>query len=136
MSPRVPRVMNQRPVTGPKNLPTRAVPMRWTEKRPMRMTRVMSTSGVMLIPLMISSSLPTWAAMAASLIVAIALSTVAPIRHAAGDVLSDDELREVFYRPLGATGSKPDLDGFVIRRGDLKTAMTTLKDARVVFGAK
>jgi hypothetical protein len=68
-------------------------------------------------------------------LVAIALSTVAPIRHAAGAALTDHELRELFYRPLGNVGGKPDLAGFVIRRGDLKAAMTTLKEARVVFGA-
>jgi hypothetical protein len=67
-------------------------------------------------------------------LVAIALSTVAPIRRAGGAALSDTEVRDIFYRPLGTAATKPDLDGFVIRRGDLKAAMTTLKEARVVFG--
>ncbi|HUQ74963.1 MAG TPA: hypothetical protein VM183_09575 [Burkholderiales bacterium] len=67
-------------------------------------------------------------------LVAIALSTVAPIRHASGGILTDRELRELFYRPLGLVGKKPSLEGFVIRRGELKSAMTTLKEARIVFG--
>jgi hypothetical protein len=67
-------------------------------------------------------------------LVAIALSTVAPIRRAGGEVLADAELNELLYRRLGQPGAKPDLEGFVIRREDLKSAMTTLKEARIVFG--
>jgi|SRR5882762_8942288 hypothetical protein len=67
-------------------------------------------------------------------LVAIALSTVAPILRADGAALTDAELREIFYRPLGQPGPKPDLEAFVIRRADLKSAMATLKEARVVFG--
>ena len=66
-------------------------------------------------------------------IVAIALSTVAPIHRAGGGALTDRELRELLYRPLGNAGSKPDLDTLAIRRGDLRRAMVTLKEARVVF---
>ena len=66
-------------------------------------------------------------------LVAIALSTVAPIRRADGAALTDAELRELFYRPLEHS-AKLDLDSFFIRRADLKKAMTTLKEARVVFG--
>src|SRR5204862_5657301 len=68
------------------------------------------------------------------LLVAIALSTVAPIRRADGAVLTSAELHEIFYRPLGRRLGKPDLEGLVIRRGDLKSAMATLKEARLVFG--
>jgi hypothetical protein len=67
-------------------------------------------------------------------LVAIALSTVAPIRRADGAALTDAELRELFYRPLKRHAGKPDLDAFAIRRADLKNAMATLKEARLVFG--
>ena len=67
-------------------------------------------------------------------LVAIALSTVASIRRADGAALTDAELHDLFYRSLGKPGGKPDLEGLAIRRGDLKSAMTTLKEARVVFG--
>ena len=67
-------------------------------------------------------------------LVAIALSTVAPIRRADGAALTDAELHDLFYRSLGKPGGKPDLEGLAIRRSDLKSAMTTLKEARVVFG--
>jgi len=67
-------------------------------------------------------------------LVAIALSTVAPIRRADGTALTDAELHDLFYRSLGQSGGKPELEGLVIRRGDLKSAMTTLKEARVLFG--
>ena len=67
-------------------------------------------------------------------LVAIALSTVAPIRRADGAVLTSAELHEIFYRPLGRRLRKPELEGLVIRRGDLKNAMVTLKEARMVFG--
>jgi len=67
-------------------------------------------------------------------LVAIALSTVAPIRRADGAVLTSAELHDIFCRPLGQRLGKPDLEGLVIRRGDLKSAMATLKEARAVFG--
>src|SRR5438067_11707231 len=67
-------------------------------------------------------------------LVAIALSTVAPIRRADGAVLTSAELHEIFYRPLGQRLRKPELEGLVIRRGDLKNAMVTLKEARMAFG--
>jgi hypothetical protein len=68
-------------------------------------------------------------------LVALALSTVAPIHRVGGGVLGDAELRDVLYRPLGMAGGKPDYDGLAIRRSDLKSAMATLKEARVVFGS-
>jgi hypothetical protein len=67
-------------------------------------------------------------------LVAIALSTVAPIRRADGSALSESELHERFYSQLGKPhAGKPDLGDLVIRRADLKNAMTTLREARVVF---
>src|SRR2546430_13068640 len=65
-------------------------------------------------------------------LVALALSTVAPIRRADGVVLTSAELHDIFYRPLGRRLGKPDLEALVIRRGDLKSAMATLKEARLV----
>ena len=67
-------------------------------------------------------------------LVAIALSTVAPIRHDDGTQLSDSEVHERLYSQLGKPGDRrPDFGDLVIRRTDLKSAMTTLKEARIVF---
>jgi hypothetical protein len=66
--------------------------------------------------------------------VAIALSTVAPILRATGERLDDRALRETLYPREGSRGPRPDLEGLVIRRGDLRNAIATLKEARVVFG--
>jgi hypothetical protein len=61
-------------------------------------------------------------------LVAIALSTVAPI-HGEARPLSAIEVRERLY------GSRrPSLDGLKMRRGDLRTAMITLREARSTFG--
>ena len=70
-------------------------------------------------------------------LVAIALSTVAAIRRADGHALSDSEVHERFYSQLGKPGGrKAQLDDLTIRRADLKSAMTTLKEARIVFDAR
>ena len=70
-------------------------------------------------------------------LVTIALSTVAPIRHADGSPLGDSEVHERFYSRLGTPGgAKADFGDLVIRRADLKSAMTTLKEARIVFDAR
>jgi hypothetical protein len=66
-------------------------------------------------------------------LVAIALSTAAPIQRLDGSVLTDADLNRTFYRTLEQPGGKPDLEAFTIRRQDLKRAMTTLKEARVAF---
>ena len=60
-------------------------------------------------------------------LVAIALSTVAPI-HGEDHPLSAVEVRERLY------GSRrPSLEGLMIRRGDLRTPMVTLREARAAF---
>ena len=70
-------------------------------------------------------------------LVAIALSTVAAIRHADGSALSAGEVHERFYSQLGKPGGrKAQLDDLAIRRTDLKAAMTTLKEARIVFDTR
>ncbi|HZM37376.1 MAG TPA: hypothetical protein VFC18_23155 [Burkholderiales bacterium] len=61
-------------------------------------------------------------------LVAIALSTIAPI-HADSGPLSSAEVRERLYGKR-----RPDLDGLAIRRGDLRMAMITLREARAAFG--
>jgi hypothetical protein len=62
-------------------------------------------------------------------LVAIALSTVAPI-HADHGPVGDAALRVLLYGER-----RPNLDGLSIRRGDLRTAMITLREARAAFGA-
>jgi hypothetical protein len=61
-------------------------------------------------------------------LVAIALSTIAPI-HGADGPLSAAALRELLYRD-----KRPDLARLLIRRGDLRAAMITLREARAAFG--
>lgn len=61
-------------------------------------------------------------------LVAIALSTVAPI-HGENGALMSAQVRARLY------GSRrPSLDGLSIRRGDLRTAIITLREARTAFG--
>lgn len=60
-------------------------------------------------------------------LVAIALSTIAPI-HGVDGPLGNAELRELLYRDR-----RPDLARLRIRRGDLRTAMVTLREARAGF---
>lgn len=61
-------------------------------------------------------------------LVAIALSTVAPI-HAKDGPCSAARLRELLYNDR-----RPNVDGLTIRRGDLRTAMISLREARASFG--
>jgi hypothetical protein len=66
---------------------------------------------------------------------AVALSTVAPIYrmgpHSAP--LSGPEIQELLFRPL--EGVEPlQLDAYGVRRGDLRAALVTLKEARSAFG--
>jgi hypothetical protein len=61
-------------------------------------------------------------------LVVIALSTIAPI-HADSGPLSAAALRELLYK-----NRHPNVDGLRIRRGDLRTAMITLREARAAFG--
>lgn len=60
-------------------------------------------------------------------LVAIALSAVAPIVGDAGP-LGAAEIRQRLY------GREPSLDGLAMRRGDLRKAMVTLREARASFG--
>ena len=68
-------------------------------------------------------------------IVAMALAAVAPIRAGDGRVLSHTEVKERLYDPLLGPGPTP-LEGLAMRRADLKAAMATLKEARIVFGRR
>ena len=61
-------------------------------------------------------------------LVAIALSTIAPI-HAENGPLSSAALRDALYKER-----RPNVDGLMIRRGDLRRAMITLREARAAFG--
>lgn len=61
-------------------------------------------------------------------LVAIALSTIAPI-HAESGPLSASALRDMLYAKR-----RPNVDGLRIRRGDLRRAMITLREARAAFG--
>jgi len=61
-------------------------------------------------------------------LVAIALSTVAPILGETGP-LSAPEVRERLY------AKPPVLHGLAMRRGDLRAAMVTLREARSTFGS-
>lgn len=64
-------------------------------------------------------------------LVAIALAAVAPIYR--GDaLLSAQELEDQLYRPA-EHGGAPDLGPLQIRRGDLRAAMVTLREARAQF---
>ncbi len=68
-------------------------------------------------------------------LVAIALSTVVPIRRADGAALSESEVDELLFRRRAGVGvSAATLAQLRIRRGELSKAMTLLKDARVAFG--
>jgi hypothetical protein len=68
-------------------------------------------------------------------LVAIALSTVAPIRRADGARLSERELDQVLCRAKAGAGvSTGELALLRMRRGELRDAMTLLKQARIAFG--
>jgi hypothetical protein len=66
---------------------------------------------------------------------AVALSTVAPIYRIGPHPLplSGREIQELLFRPL--EGVEPlQLDAYGVRRGDLRVALATLKEARGAFG--
>ena len=66
---------------------------------------------------------------------AVALSTVAPIYRMGAQPLplSGKEIQELLFRPL--EGAEPlQLDAYGVRRGDLRAALVTLKEARGAFG--
>jgi hypothetical protein len=68
-------------------------------------------------------------------LVAIALSTVAAIRRADGQPLSEREMDQVLCRrQAGAGAIAAQLALLRMRRGDLRDAMALLKQARVSFG--
>ena len=68
-------------------------------------------------------------------LVAIALSTVAPIRRADGTPLSEVEVDELLFRRRAGVGaSATTLAQLRMRRGELDKAMALLKEARVAFG--
>ena len=66
---------------------------------------------------------------------AIALSTVAQIFRIADEPLPLNalEVRELLFRPRGDIDPL-QLDRFGVRRGDLRAALATLKEARGAFG--
>jgi hypothetical protein len=68
-------------------------------------------------------------------VAAMALSTVARIyRNSARPVaLTEQEVRELLFRPRGEI-AQVDLDAYAVRRGDLRSALATLKEARGAFG--
>jgi hypothetical protein len=67
-------------------------------------------------------------------LVAIALSTVAPIRRADGTPLSEVEVDELLFRRQAGVGARATtLAQLRIRRGELDKAMALLKEARVAF---
>ena len=72
-------------------------------------------------------------------VVAVALSQVAPIHRAArpGEetvLLSTGEVDRLLFKPMREGDEAPDLDEFCIRRGDLRKALVTLREARNLFG--
>jgi len=71
-------------------------------------------------------------------VVAVALSQVAPVYSAAGAPVRvvNKELDALLLRRPENDAPKPDLDQFVIRRGDLRAALTTLREARNLFGGR
>jgi hypothetical protein len=60
-------------------------------------------------------------------LVAIALSTV---------VLNAAQINDLLFRQRDAAGPYANLDQLCIRRGDLRTALKLLKEARIAFGNK
>jgi hypothetical protein len=69
--------------------------------------------------------------------VAIALSTVAPIRRlgeAPGELVTMRDLQPLLFARDEAGAAVAHLEGLGIRRGDLHRAITVLKEARMSFG--
>jgi len=70
-------------------------------------------------------------------VVAVALSQVAPIYSAgAGAVEAVNRELDALLLRRSNEESPADLDRFAIRRGDLRTALTTLREARHLFGGR
>jgi hypothetical protein len=74
-------------------------------------------------------------------LVAIALSTVAPIHRLKGNgeganLLSAAEINDLLFRAHDAAPADGSLDRLCIRRGDLRTALKVLREARMVSGSK
>lgn len=72
-------------------------------------------------------------------VVAVALSQVAPIHRAPkpgadAALLSSAEVDRLLFRPMREGEEAPDLDEYCIRRGDLRKALVTLREARNLFG--
>jgi hypothetical protein len=72
-------------------------------------------------------------------LVALALSTVAPIHMKIGEagktiVLQSREVNDLMFLPLRERKQRPSFDGLSIRRADLRAAIMALKDARSTFG--
>jgi hypothetical protein len=72
-------------------------------------------------------------------LVALALSTVAPIHMTIGDagrtiLLQSREVNDLMFLPLRERRQRPSFDGLSIRRSDLRAAIMALKDARNAFG--
>ena len=65
---------------------------------------------------------------------ALALAEFAPIcRTLEEGVLAPKQLEQLLIQPLGLNDERPDLDGFYIRRGDLREALVNLRKARHPF---
>ena len=73
-------------------------------------------------------------------VVSVALSQVAPIYRKASDgqpatkPLESREVDEILFRPMRDGNDGPSLDDYCIRRGDLRKALVTLREARHLFG--
>lgn len=68
-------------------------------------------------------------------LVAMALSTVVPIRRADGTPLSEAEVEQLLFpRGLTSGASASTLARLRIRRSELERAMAVLKEARAAFG--
>ena len=72
-------------------------------------------------------------------VVSVALSQVAPIYRAGHDgqepaQLGSREIDDLFFTPMSDGAHGPSLDDFCIRRGDLRQALVTLREARSLFG--
>jgi hypothetical protein len=74
-------------------------------------------------------------------LVAIALASVAPIYGRNGNgggaaVLSAREINDLLFKPRDTAQVQAKLEELCIRRGDLRTALEVLKEARLAFGGK
>jgi hypothetical protein len=72
-------------------------------------------------------------------VVSVALAQVAPIYRARADgeqpsLLSNGDIDRLLLAPLRDGAESPSLDGYCVRRGDLRKALVTLREARNLFG--